>query len=480
MAVNDIEELEPQRVFHYFKEITAIPHGSYNIVAISNYIAAFAKEHNLRFIQEECGNVIIYKAATKGYENRPTVVIQGHMDMVAVKTAECTLDLTKDALDVCCDDEYVYARGTSLGGDDGIAVAYALAILESDSIEHPALEVVITVNEEVGMDGAMALDCNNITGRRLLNIDSEEEGILTVGCAGGQRVDVSFPYKRNERSGYVYEVTVNGLLGGHSGTMIHLERANANVIMGRILENINRSNKVYIESISGGVKTNAIADSCACSFVTECPADECIEDMAAAIGREYCISDPEINVTYNRKEASCAVIDEAISTAIINTLITEPNGVINYVQGNPSLVETSLNIGVINDADSEITLKYELRSSVRTRIVNLARRVTYIAESNGADVNMADAYPEWEYRPDSSLLSTMSECYRDVYGEEPKVDVVHAGLECGIFLEKMPDMLAVSFGPNILDIHTTNEKLDIKSVQRTWNYLLYVLKKIEI
>lgn len=475
-----LENLNPERVFFYFEEICNIPHGSYNIDRISDYLVSFAKEHDLKYIQDSAKNVIIYKDASKGYEDKEAVIIQGHMDMVAVQTKDSHIDMTNEGLELLHDEDYVWADKTTLGADDGIAVAYALAILESDSLKHPKLEVVITTNEEVGMDGALALDASLLEGKMVLNIDSEEEGILTVGCAGGIKLESSYKVTREQFSGKAYCIKVSGLNGGHSGTMIHLQRANANVIIGRILNEIWAQNDIRIVSLCGGEKGNAIPNSSEVVIVTESnEICDVIEQFSKIIRDEYKANDSGIKI-------ECVKLDKCDSDALtkidsrkcIDIIIAPPDGVIGYSNEISSLVETSLNMGVMRLSQDELYTLYELRSCKKSKMNELKNKLEIILESIGAVTTISSAYPEWEYKSDSKLLVKMKNVYHSLYGKDPEVNIIHAGLECGILSEKIDGFDGVSFGPDILDIHTPMEKLDIKSTERVWQFVIKILEEL--
>lgn len=469
-----------ERVLFYFEEISKIPHGSYNVDKISDYLVSFAKNHNLKYVQDEFKNVIIYKDATKGYENESGIVIQGHMDMVAVKTASSDKDMEKEGLDLVYDGKYLFAKDTSLGADDGIAVAYALAILEAENISHPALEVLITTNEEVGMDGAIGLDPENIKGRRLLNIDSEEEGILTVGCAGGTRVDAELGGVTKKAVGNVYKIIIDGLLGGHSGTMIHLERANANVLMGRVLERLIDKSKLNLISINGGEKTNAITPKSEALVVSGLSYDEIeniISNIQSEIKDEYHFTDPDINISVTEENGDYTCFPEETTFSAMHLLVSMPDGVISHDGQYREMVDTSLNVGVVKTINDKITFSYEIRSSVASKMKNLVMRVNTIGARCGAKMTEKSSYPEWQPRTDSKLKNVMASVYEKQYGKPPYIEIVHAGLECGVLSKKLEGLDAVSYGPDILDIHTTNEKLDLLSTERVWEFTLEVLKQ---
>ena len=480
----NLNDLQPKEVFRFFYEICRIPHGSYNIDAISDYLVAFAKERNLKFRQDELKNVIIWKPATQGYEKEETLILQGHMDMVAVKDAEADIDLEKEALRLNFQDECVYAEGTSLGGDDGIAIAYALAILDSDSIMHPALEVVFTVNEEVGMDGAIGIDMSDLSGTRLLNIDSEEEGVLLTSCAGGMRVHGVIPVTRIPLGGDCVEITLSGLKGGHSGAEIHHGRANANHTMGRILSELSKKVSFNIVEISGGEKDNAIPLYAEATLAIKSPDMDLIkselETIEDVLNKEYAGKEENILITLRKVGSSCETMaDESSTVTIYEYLCAVPDGVIAMSGLNPGFVETSLNLGILKLTETGLEADYALRSSVEESKLYLRDRVDMITRAFGGYCEFSGDYPGWEYKAVSPLRDKMIRVYEKCYGTSPEVTAIHAGLECGILLKKKPELDCISFGPDIYDIHTTKERMPVYSVKRTWEYLLAVLAEKE-
>lgn len=480
----NLNDLQPKEVFRFFYEICRIPHGSYNIDAISDYLVAFAKERNLEVVQDELKNVIIKKPATEGYEKEETLILQGHMDMVAVKDAESDIDLEKESLRLSFKDGCLYAEGTSLGGDDGIAIAYALAILDSDTIKHPALEVVITVNEEVGMDGAIGIDLSGLKGTRLLNIDSEEEGVLLTSCAGGMRVHAVLPVNKVPLEGACVEITLSGLKGGHSGAEIHHGRANANHTMGRILAELSKKMSFGIVEISGGEKDNAIP-LYAESVLAVKDADMALmkaelEALEVMLNNEYAGKEENILITLRKKECKNTMMADNASTArICEYLCAVPDGVIAMSGLNQGFVETSLNLGVLKLTEAGLEADYALRSSIEQSKLFLRDRVDMITRAFGGTCEFSGDYPGWEYRAVSPLRDKMIRVYEECYGSSPEVTAIHAGLECGILLEKKKDLDCISFGPDIYDIHTTKERMPVYSVKRTWEYLLAVLAEKE-
>ena len=472
--------LEPANVFGYFEKICSIPHGSKNTALIADYLVEFAKEHDIRYIRDELNNVIFFQEGTCGMEDHAPVIIQGHSDMVCEKDADCPIDMATEGLDVTHDGKYVFARGTTLGGDDGIALAYALAILADKSIPHPPLEVVITVDEEIGMLGADGIDLSMLKGRTLLNIDSEEEGIFTVSCAGGCRVTLSLDVERRAVYGPCIRLNVDGLQGGHSGVEIHKNRANANKIMGQFMSRIQNLMPLSLTSFSGGSKDNAITRSCQATLVALGINLERINDIAAQL-------QAEVREQYDEPEATVQAFDvDALggngltteSTAkVIAMLCSIPNGVQSMSQDIPGLVQTSLNLGIAKLGD-RFSLTTATRSSVNAEKVELLDQLKKLADMYGASYATQGDYPAWEYKKDSKLRDTMVKIYTEMFGKEPEVVAIHAGLECGLLSEKLPGLDCVSIGPEMHDIHTSREKLGIASTERTWKFILEVLKNL--
>ena len=472
--------LNPASVFSYFEEICAIPHGSRNTKAISDYLVDFAKARNLRYIQDEVNNVIIFQDGTCGYENHEPVILQGHMDMVCEKDASCPLDMAVDGLDVTHDGVSVFAKGTTLGGDDGIAVAYALALLDDTSIPHPPLEVVITVDEEIGLLGAAAIDLSQLKGRMLLNLDSEDEGIFTVSCAGGATATISMEAPRRAVYGPCIRLVVDGLQGGHSGAEIHKNRANANKIMGEFLHRIQMIMPLCLTSFAGGSKDNAIPRSCQVNAVA----------MGINLERINGIADTlqaEVRAQYDEPEATVQAFDldalggnalpTEVTAKVIALLCSTPNGVQAMSEEMPGLVQTSLNMGIAK-LGSTMSMTFSVRSSVNHEKQALLDKLKELAAFHDASYSQMGEYPAWEYKADSKLRDIMVETYTRMYGKEPQVLAIHAGLECGLLGEKIPGLDCVSIGPQMHDIHTSREKLNIASTARTWEFLLEVLKAL--
>ena len=472
--------LEPANVFGYFEKICSIPHGSRNTAAIADYLVEFAKENEIRYIRDESNNVIFFQEGTCGMENHAPVIIQGHSDMVCEKDADCTIDMAVEGLDVTHDGQYVYAKGTTLGGDDGIAVAFALAILADKSIPHPPLEVIVTVDEEIGMLGADAIDLSMLKGRTLINIDSEEEGIFTVSCAGGCRATLTMDAERRAVYGPCVRLTVEGLQGGHSGVEIHKNRANANKVMGELLSRVQQIMPFCITKMEGGAKDNAIPRTCSVSLVMLGMQAERINDVAESLQKELReqFDEPEARVYGDNLDAlgGNALTTECTSK-VIGLLNAAPNGVQCWSEDIEGLVQTSLNLGVLR-MDESLRLTFAVRSSVNQEKRDLLDKLAELAKFYDAEYSEVGDYPAWEYKKDSALRDTMIRVFAEMFDRQPEVVAIHAGLECGLLSEKLPGLDCVSIGPNMQDIHTSREKLNIASTKRTWDYILAVLKAL--
>ena len=472
--------LEPAAVFNYFEEICAIPHGSKNTKAISDYLVDFAKEHELRYIQDESNNVILFGEGTCGMEDHEPVILQGHMDMVCEKDDDCPIDMATQGLDIAHDGHSVFAKGTTLGGDDGIAIAYSLALLADKSIPHPPLEVIITVDEEIGMLGADVIDLSMLKGRKLINLDSEEEGIFTVSCAGGATATISLNVERRAVYGPCIRLSVDGLQGGHSGAEIHKNRANANKVMGEFMSRVQKLMPLCLTSLSGGAKDNAIPRSCSATMVAMGTYLERINGVAEALQAEIReqYDEPEVTIQAFDVDALGGNALTTESTAkVIALLCAAPNGVQAYSPDMPELVQTSLNLGIAKLGE-HFTATFSVRSSVNQEKEELLSQLKTLADFNNAVYTQMGEYPAWEFKKDSVLRDTMVETYRQMFNAEPRVLAIHAGLECGLLGEKLPGLDCVSIGPQMHDIHTSRERLEIASTERVWKFLLEVLKAL--
>ena len=477
-----LENLQPQKVFHFFEEICNIPHGSRNTKQISDYLVQFAKDRNLTCYQDELNNVIIKKDATTGYEASEPIIIQGHMDMVCEKENDCDIDFEKDGIRLMIDGDFVTADGTTLGGDDGIAVAYALAILDSDDIQHPALEVVITVDEEIGMLGAFDMDLSMLKGHKMLNIDSDVEGHFLTSCAGGMSLIADIPVKRTTQVGLAAEIVLTGLVGGHSGSEIDKEHGNADILMGRVFSALADVTPFGVITMAGGLKDNAIPRECKATILLPeeslTTATDAVKALEAALKNEYIKSDAGIQILVQPMGIQKAdILDYASVNRVLCYLRMVPNGILHMSQVMPGLVETSLNLGILELTDESLHTVTSIRSSVSSRKEDVKNRVAMVVELLGGEITIEGDYPAWEYKDKSDVRTEIAAVYKDLFGEEPVFEAIHAGLECGIFSEKIKDLDCVSFGPNNYDIHTPKERLSISSTERMWRLILEFLKR---
>ena len=524
-----LEGLQPERVLYYFEEISAIPRGSGHTRAISDHLAGFAKEHGLSYTQDEMGNVVIRRPASQGCEKAPVVILQGHMDMVAEKEADCTLDMEKEGLSLVLhkrkdldwlmkdmtpwqteEDLILKADGTTLGADDGVAVAYMLAILESDTIKAPALECVFTVDEEIGMLGAVGMDMSGLKGRMLLNIDSEEEGELLTGCAGGCISTITVPVSRETcpKDRIHAVLSVKGLKGGHSGNEIDKDRANADMLLGRLLQGMFREfgEGILLISVNGGTKDNAIPRSSEAEVLIR---PELKEAMTAFIReeeenyrKEYGERDPGLVLGLQTEESAGRQkeggteektqvssgsaetvtpgnpMDGASASRVVQLLRILPNGIQRMSHFYPGLVQTSLNLGILTTDENEVSASLLVRSNVNSEKLELIGRLQAVADALGGTCRNSGNYPAWEFREQSQLRPVMQECFEKQYGKPMVEEIIHAGVECGLFSDGIPDLDVVSFGPELRDIHTPRETMDLASVERTWRFILSVLEKL--
>lgn len=478
-----LNNIEPKEVFRYFEEICSIPHGSSNTKKISDYCVEFARKNNLKYIQDELNNVIIFKEGTEGYEKSSPVIIQGHLDMVCEKDNNCNIDMQTQGLELVLGGDMVSAVGTTLGGDDGIAVAYGLAILASEDIPHPPLEVIFTVDEEIGMLGAAYIDCSQIKSHTMLNIDSEEEGILLVSCAGGVTAVCTLPKEVCEVSGEEINISVTGLKGGHSGVEIDKGRANSNQIMGKVLAGLWEKIRFNIIEINGGRKDNAIPNETIVRIVVKNSDDikNIIKKYESMFREEYSKNDKGLKITLDKERAeySGTVMTEDCSDRIIQALVKLPGGVIKMSDDIKGLVQTSLNMGILATKEDIVSMSFSVRSSVGSEKEDLIKQIRGIIEGLGGNMECVGDYPAWEYNKTSKLRDIMSEIYKEQTGKDADIQAIHAGVECGLFAGKISNLDCVSFGPDIYDIHTTKERLSVSSVNRTWKYLLEILKRIK-
>ncbi|MCI7444111.1 MAG: aminoacyl-histidine dipeptidase [Clostridium sp.] len=483
--MKNLENLKISKVLNHFEEISKIPRGSGNEKEISNYLVNFAKKLGLEVIQDEALNVIIKKSASKGYENAPTVIIQGHLDMVCEKNKDTIHDFLKDPIELIVKEDYIYANGTTLGADDGIAVAYAMALLEDKTIEHPPLEILLTTDEETGMTGAMAVSKENLNGKILINIDTEEEGYLLVSCAGGIRTKSSIKIEReNINKEKLYTISVRGLKGGHSGTEINKERGNSNKLIGRFLMDCYKNIELSLVSIEGGSKNNAIPrEADAIISVNEQDKDKLFsltEKWNEIFKKELEGKDEgvKLSISENNEDIKIKFTKETTEKTI-KLLYLYPSGVNTMSKNIENLTESSTNLGIVKTTEEYVEFDSAVRSSIMTLRDDIVRKIKEITELIGGDFESNAGYPAWEYKKESKIRDICQKVYKDMTGKEPIVYAIHAGVECGLFEERLGDLDMISFGPDIKDAHTPNENLSISSTENVWYYLLEVLKNIK-
>ena len=478
MAV--LENIEPKEVFHFFEEISRIPRGSYNTKGISDYCVRFAEDRKLDVYQDEWNNVIIKKPGTKGYEDSEPVIIQGHLDMVCEKTENSDHDFLRDPLELMVEDGYVTAKDTTLGADNGIAIAMALAVLDSSTLEHPPVEALFTVDEEVSMDGAANIDLSRLQGKMLLNLDSEEDDTLTAGCAGGFRFSCEIPVQKTMVKGSGLQVEICGLKGGHSGVEIDRQRGNANKLAGRLMYRLCREQEVFLAEISGGARENVITSVSKSSIVVQDP-EKAIR-MIGAIKEgwklEFGADEPELDIRITELgEKEYQVFNEESMKKVIGFLVNCPNGVDEYSRSLKGLVETSDNLGVAETREESVRFLVLVRSGVSSKLQEFQDRLICLADLLGGKWNIDSGYPAWTYREYSRIRPIAADAFEEVFGVRPEVTTIHAGLECGLLSGKKPELDCISFGPNMKDVHSFNERLEIASAEKIWNVLKIILKR---
>lgn len=481
---NILKGIKPEVVFQNFESLTQIPRGSGNEKSVSDFLVDFAKKHGLEVIQDETLNIMIHKKATPGYENSKRVILQGHMDMVAAKKEGLSFDFEKQPIPIVVDGDMIRTKGTTLGADNGIALAMAMAILESKDLKHPPLTALFTVSEETGMDGVLNLDPEHISGDILINLDSEEEGIFLASCAGGVNNIVTLPIQWEEalKENAFYEITIGGLLGGHSGMEINKNRASAIKLMGRLLQILEEKVGIHIFSIEGGDKMNAIPKgSKAAIAIAEGKQNrlqEATEEIQKMFQNEYHTSDPNLFIEVKSVDKTQRVFKEESKKNLIAILQLLPFGVQTMSADMENLVESSNNVGVLESKNNSITFHSAVRSSLKSRKNEINKRIQAICDLTGATMELTSDYPEWEYKADSPIRDLMLEVYQEMYGKEAQVKAIHAGLECGFLKEKVGDIDMISLGPNMYDVHTPNEHLSISSTKRVFEFLCEVLRRI--
>ncbi|HZJ83153.1 MAG TPA: aminoacyl-histidine dipeptidase [Clostridia bacterium] len=476
----EYRNIEPKDVFLWFYQINQIPRCSGNEKAISDYLVEFAKERKLEVYQDELLNVIIKKPATKGYEDSDTVIIQGHMDMVCIKGEDSNHDFTRDPIKMIVEGDILRADNTSLGGDNGIALAYGLAILDSNKLKHPPIELLITSNEETGMDGAYALTDEHLSGKILLNLDSEEEGVFLASCAGGANATSRFELKKEQKEGIGLEIVVSGLKGGHSGMEIIKQRGNAIKILARILHQCKEESDIRLSHIEGGTKHNAIPNEAKASILVhdKLAVENIIKDLAVEIKLEYLVEDSDLDIGVKGVNIQ-EVYTEDLSKGLIDYIMMVPDGVQYMSKDIEGLVLTSLNNAIIGEKESFLEIEASLRSSLASSLQEIANRLSIIGQRCGGGVVLGSQYPAWQYEENSRIRDLALKVYERLYSKKAKVTAIHAGLECGLLKEILPDTDMISLGPNMYDVHTEKEHLSISSVNRVWNFLVELLEELK-
>lgn len=472
--------IEPKNVFNWFYEINQIPRCSGDEKRVSDFLVNFAKQRNLEFYQDEVYNVVIKKNGTSGYENSDPVIIQGHMDMVCVKEKDSNHNFDTDPIEMYVEDGFVKAKGTTLGADDGIAVAMAMAILDSDDIAHPPLEVLITTNEETNMGGAAKLKEGILNGKILLNIDSEEEGYFLVSCSGGASIQTTFTEEKELVKEKGIEISLEGLFGGHSGSEIDKQRANSIILMGRILRGIEKHQDIRISKINGGTKHNAIPSNAIVEIIVNDKelAKKDIESISEKLKNEFRVEEPKMEIVIKEVEITKA-FNEEFSKNIVNYIMFMPNGVISMSKDIKGLVETSLNNAILEEEDNKIIYTTSVRSSTISELDFVIDKLFLIGENFGADVEVVNQYPAWEYEADSKVRDLSLKLFKDMFKKDGETTAIHAGLECGLLKGILPNCDMISYGPDIFDAHTPQERMDIESTKRIWEFTKKLLKNLK-
>ncbi len=480
--MNKLSNIDFDRIFYYFDKICSIPHGSGNMDKISEFCIEFARANNLKVIRDDANNVIIYKNASKGCENKSPIILQGHLDMVCQANEDTKIDFDTDSIKTYISGDYIKANGTTLGADNGIAVAMILAILESDSYSHPPIEAVFTTDEEIGMIGASKLDFKALSGKRMINIDAEDPKTLTVSCAGGSDFLMYLPIHKKTATGKKATLSVRGLKGGHSGIEINKGRLNANILMGRILNEVSKDISFDIISINGGDKANAIPRTSSAEILiyNEEEFNKKLENCIDEICNE--ISEREKEFSYNliyETSGEYEIISSEHKNKLIYTLLCVPNGVVDMSVQIENLVETSLNLGILKTFKEKVMFHFALRSNKESSLYFLEERMKTFAKNSDFEYETFGHYPPWEYKDDSKLQNIYKNEYKAMFNENPEVVAIHAGLECGLFASNIDDFDCIAIGPEILDAHTTSERLKISSAKEIFCILLNVLNKCD-
>lgn len=474
---------KPEKLFHFFEDISAIPRGSANEKAISDYLVAFAEERNLWYHRDALFNVIIKKPANAGAKEKPAVMLQGHTDMVCEKLAGVAHDFTTDPLDLIIKDGVLSANGTTLGGDNGAAVACMLAILDDDTLTHPALECVFTTQEEIGLNGAEALDKSLLSARTMINLDSEDEGVATVSCAGGLRFGLTRPITRSKKEGMLLHLEATGLLGGHSGTDINKEHQNANLLMARMINHLFHNTDALLVDFNGGTKDNAIPrETSATLFYSDEVAAKNAENLALALSADFsseiCPYEPAFQFLVSTENGTADVISAEDGKAFITAMCLAPNGVQFRNMNLDGFTVTSLNLGIAATDETSASLVFAPRSSVATLMSALKEKLCLLAETFGFEVSMHGEYPGWSFAEVSPIRDVFVQRYKELFHDDLKIEAIHAGLECGLFSDAIPGLDAIAVGPTIRGCHTPDEHLPLDSFERFYELLTDVLKKL--
>ena len=477
---------DASRVFHYFSEISSIPHGSHHTKEISDYLVGFAEQQGLDWVQDDANNVIISKRASAGFENAEPIALQGHIDMVLAKEPDKDIDLLTQPVTIIRDGDWLGADGTTLGADNGIAVAMMLAVLESETVTHPYLECIFTSDEEVGLIGASAIDLSKLRSRRLLNLDSEEEGVFCAGCAGGAELVCKMPAKTKNRPGRVFRIKVRGLRGGHSGAEIHIGSANGNVLMGRMLRTLYKEFPFNLIRIDGGDADNAVPTGAKAAVLFSLKESRGkIEDLAAAAAeemkQEYAVTDPGMEWIFEWEDVNLVKsVSKKNTDSFLQYLMAVPNGVTHMSPVISGMPQTSLNLGIVRTEEEAFRLEFMVRSGVNSQTAYLADRLICITDGFGGKAKVRSSYPAWEYRNDSPFRDLAVKTYKSLTGKEPGVEVIHAGLECGILSGKLEGLDCISTGPDLENVHTVRERMKISSVESVWTFVLELLREAAV
>lgn len=475
-----LENLEPKDVFHYLEELTKIPRPSYKEEKVSNYLVDFAKKHDFEVYQDSAFNVIMIREAAPGYEDVPPVILQGHMDMVCEQVTGLGKDMDNEGVEVAYDGDYVYAKGTTLGADDGFGVAMGLALMDDPDLKAPRIEFVITTAEEVGMDGATAIDLSMLKGKQFINLDSEDEGIFCLGCAGGSSTVVNYKPSREIHEGVELDLVFDGASGGHSGSTITRWSVNAIRAIARVIASASQKNDIRIISMVGGGKDNAIPKRAEAKImVASGEADEIKKILlseAEAIGNEFGTTDPDFKLEVKEQgPVKESVMSPVESKKVATLILALPNGIQRMSAEMVGMPETSLNVGILTLDETNLKLVFAVRSALESGRRDVERVITLITDQIGGEVEINGEYPAWEYRKESPLRDKMVRIFEEMFGKKPTTEIIHAGLECGIMSGKIPGLDCISIGADLHDVHTTEEKLSISSTQRTYAYVKEVL-----